>query len=66
MYIICKFIYSVYSIYSMIYTVPLTLSLNVYQERARKKAKAIKSARVERPHDLAAGIIPSRGGWTED
>lgn len=44
----------------MIYTVPLTLSLNVYQERARKKAKAIKSTRVERPHDLAAGIIPSR------
>lgn len=50
----------------MIYTVPLTLSLNVYHERARKKANAIKSVRVERPHDLAAGIIPSRGGWTED
>lgn len=61
-----QIIFKIYSIYSMIYTVPLTLSLNVYHERARNKAKAIKSVRVERPHDLAAGIIPSRGGWTED
>lgn len=54
MYKLCKYIYNIYTI---IYTVPLTLSLYVYHEWARKKDKAIKSVRVEWPHDLAADIF---------